>query len=85
MAIRIVDVKITTNYSWEDISNLADWNAVKNITTNWWQLLQTTNPGELIFIEVELRENDWLSIKNNHTTWQQIKEKFANWLDVKNY
>lgn len=85
MAIKIADVKITTDYSWQDLKKQADWNAVRNTNLNWQQLLQTATPGELVFVEIEVSENTWSSIKDNHTTWQRIKEKFANWLEVKNY
>ncbi len=85
MAIRIVDVKITTNYSWQNIKNTADWNVVKNTNINWQQPLQTTTIGQIVKVEVEVSENNWLSIRDNHLTWQKIKEKFASWLDIKNY
>jgi len=85
MALKIVDVKIKTNYNWQNIRGLADWNTVKNTNTNWQQPLQTTTIGQIINIEVELRENNWLSIKENYLTWQMIKEKFTSWLDIKNY
>lgn len=85
MAIKIVDVKLKTSYDWSDIKNIADWNAVRNTNKDWQQLFQITTPGELIKVEVEVSENNWSSIKDNHLTWQQIKEKFASWLGIKNY
>lgn len=85
MALKIVDVKIKTNYNWQNIKVQADWNTVKNTNVNWQQSLQTSVVGQIVKIEVEVSENNWLSIKNNHLTWQQIKEKFASWLNVKNY
>lgn len=85
MAIRIVDAKIKTNYTWENIKNTADWSAVAHTNENWNQLFQTTTVGNTVTIEVEVSEGNWDSIKNNHLTWQQIKDKFATWLGVKNY
>jgi len=85
MAIRIEDVKLTTSYSWQDIKNQADWNAVKNTNLEWKQPLQTAIAGQQVKIEVEIIENSWSGIKEDHSTWQKIKEKFVSWLEVKNY
>lgn len=85
MAIKIVDVKLTTNYDWSDVKNIADWNAVKNTNQNWQQPLQTSLVGQQVKIEVEISENMWINIKENHSTWQKIKDKFTNWLGIKNY
>lgn len=85
MALKIVDVKLTSNYSWQNIKNQANWNAVRNTNQNWQQPLQTSLVGQQIKIEVEVSENNWLSIKDNHITWQKIKEKFTSWLGIKNY
>lgn len=85
MAIKIVDVKLTTNYNWQHVKNKADWNAIRNNNQNFKQLLQTSVPGGIIKVEVEVSENSWLSVKDNHQSWQKIKDKFTNWLGIKNY
>lgn len=85
MALEIVEVKLTTSYSWQNVANIANWKAVRNTNTDWQQPLQTTIVGETIHIEVEVRENNWLSIKENNSIWKKIREKFTTWLDVKNY
>jgi len=85
MALKIVDVKLTTNYDWQDVSNLASWQVVRNTNANWQQPLQTTTIGQLVKVEVEVSENNWLSIKEVHNTWKRVKERFSTWLDIKNY
>lgn len=85
MALKIVGVKLTTNYNWQNVKNQASWGAFKNTNLNWQQPFQTALVGQLTKVEIEVSENNWLSIKDNHLTWQQLKEKFALWLNVKNY
>ena len=85
MAIKIVDVKIKTNYNYQNIKDKADWNAVKNTNSNWENLLQTTNVGQPIIIEVEIVENNLLGIKDNFSSWDNIKNNFTNWLGLKNW
>lgn len=86
MAIRIDDVKLTTNYGWKDIKNLSNWNAVKNNHQSWQQLYtQTTIVGNPVKIEVSISEDNWLNLKEAFNTWADIKNKFPSWLDVKNY
>ena len=85
MAIKIVDVKIKTNYAWLDIKNQADWNAVKNTNSNWHNLLQTTTVGQPTIIEVEIIENNWQAIKDTFNSWADIKSNFASWLGLKNW
>ena len=85
MAVRIVNVKLSTNYSWKDIKNKADWLVIRNTNENWQQLIQTAIPGGIVNVEIEVSENNWLSIKDNHRNWQEIRDKFSNWQEVKNY
>lgn len=85
MALKIVNIKLSTEYNWESIKNQADWKSVRNSNADWHQPLQTTLVGKDIKIEVEISENRWSSIKGNHQTWQQIRDKFLSWLNVKNY
>lgn len=85
MAIRIVDVKLTTNFSWQDIKNKADWLAIRNTNENWQQLIQTATPSGIVKVEIEVRENNWLGIRDDHKNWQEIMDKFNTWQDVKNY
>lgn len=46
MAIKITDVKIITDYSWQDMNESADWNTIKNANANWQQPLQAAQVGE---------------------------------------
>ena len=85
MALKIADVKLTTNYSWQNIKEHADWNAVKNTNIDWKQTLQTATVSQQVKLEVEIIENSWAGIKEDHATWQKIKEKFTSWMSVKNY
>lgn len=84
MAIKITDVKIITNYSWQDINESADWNTIKNTNANWQQPLQITQVGEQIRIEVDIVENNWSEISSAFTSWAQIKNSITNWLGLKN-
>lgn len=83
--IKIVDVNITTNRKWQEVSNHSDWNTVKNTNTDWLQLKQTTVVGNPVFIEVEIIENDWLTISQLFNSWKELSSKFTNWLDLKNW
>ncbi len=85
MTIRIESVKLTTNYSWQNVKDQADWNCVKNTNLDWKQPLQTIIVGQQVKIEVEVIENSWAGIKEDYLTWQKIKEKFISWLELKNY
>lgn len=84
MAIRIQNVNNNTDYDWQDVKELGDWNTVKNTNVAWQQLCQTTDVGRQITIEVEVIENNWLLVKDTHTSWQDIKNQFPDWAGVKN-
>lgn len=83
--IKIVDVRITTAYSWQSVRTKRDWNTVKSTYSNWQQLKQTSLPGEQITIEVELLENNWENISQLFNSWQDIKDSFSNWSDLKDW
>lgn len=86
MAIRITDIKLTTDYSWNDIKNIGDWRALRNSNLNWQQLYkQTTKVGTLVKIEVDISEDNWLNIKESFNTWEMVKERFNSWSDIKKY
>ena len=85
MSIRITDVKLNTNYNWENIKDLGDWNSVKNTNTSWNQIQNISVVGQVINIEVSLIENNWLSIYENFSDWNSVKNGFNNWLDISKY
>lgn len=85
MAIRIVDVELVTIYRWQDVGQKADWNAIKNTNADWRQIVQTSLPGQIVQVRVEVSENNWNSIRDNHMNWQHVREKFNSWADVKSY
>lgn len=85
MTIKMIGVRISSNYSWQDVKNLPDWNTVKNTNANWHQMKQTCLVRQPVFIEVEIRENNWETIKDSFTDWQDIKNRFTDWNEVKNW
>lgn len=82
--IKIIDVNISSDYSWGDIKNLANWDAVKNTNKNWQQTKQTAIVNHLVFVEVEVIETNWLYLAELNNSWQDIKNKYINWNEVKN-
>lgn len=84
MALKITEVKLITNYSWTDVSQIGDWNAVKNTNTSWQTMTQTSEVGQIINIEVEVVETTWDYIKGKFGSWNDIKNNFADWLGLKN-
>jgi hypothetical protein len=85
MAIRIVDIKLTPGSSWDDITGLADWNAVKNTNISWQVIIQSVIVGHSVKIEVEVTEGKWDSVKELITSWSTVKTKFTNWSGLKNW
>lgn len=85
MAIRIIDVKQTPIYTWQDIRDLKDWNTVKNTNISWQSVTQTSKTGKRIKIEVEATEGTWESVKELLLSWQTLKDRFASWLKIKNW
>lgn len=85
MAVKIIDVKITHNYGWEDINRLPSWNTFRNSSTSWQQVTQTIVVNEPLKIEVEVVENDWKGFERVYDSWQKIIDTFGNWLNIKNW
>lgn len=84
MAIKIIDVKITTGNSWRNLSESQDWSTVKNTNADWQQPLQTAVVGRPVKIEVEIMENTWEEVTETFLSWNDIKTKFTTWLGLKN-
>lgn len=85
MAIRIVDIKLTPCSSWDGISGLTDWNAVKNTNASWQAINQAAVVGQNVKIEVEVTEGKWDSVKELITSWSIVKTKFTGWSGLKNW
>lgn len=86
MSIKIMDVKVSpTNYNWQNVKELGDWNTFKNTNKDWEQPIQTSIVGQPISIEVEVEENNWKGVRNLFTSWQDIKDSFTSWLGLKNW
>ncbi len=85
MAVKIVEAKLTTGYSWQDVSCKANWYVVRNINADWKEVLTTSRVGGLVRIQVEISENNWQSINDILLNWQNVKDKFNSWQSVKNY
>lgn len=81
--IKVIDVNISSDYSWEDIKNLRNWNSFKNTNGNWQKTKQNVIVGNPVFVEVEILESNWLHIFNNYNSWLDIKNKFINWNEIK--
>lgn len=83
MTIKIVNVKLKTEYSWQDMSEMSNWRAVKITNSSWRQPLQTALVCEQVTIEVEVMENNWAAVKESFSSWDEIRGQFENWLALK--
>lgn len=82
--IRIIDVNISSDYSWGDVKGLGSWNSFKNTNNNWKQMQQTAIVNHLVFVEVEIIETNWMYLSISNNSWLDIKNKFMNWNEIKN-
>lgn len=82
--LKIIDVNISSDYSWGDIKNLRNWDSFKNTNKNWQQTKQTAIVNHPVFVEVEVVETNWLYLAELNSSWLDIKNKYANWNEVKN-
>lgn len=86
MAIRFIDIKIDTNRTWDQLKQqYANWLGVQNSSNDWGQVKQSTTVGQPIFIQIEVIDNDWLRVKDEHTSWQTVLDSYETWEDLKNY
>lgn len=53
--------------------------------TTWEQPPYTATVGQMVVIEVEIIEHNWLGVKGAFTNWQDIRSSMNNWLDLKNW
>lgn len=83
--VKIIDVKITTEYRWSSVFSLGSWGSVKHSQPNWGTLTQTSNIGGVVKIEVEAKDPSWLDVKLDYLSWSQINSNFVSWETLKDY
>jgi hypothetical protein len=80
--IKISDVKLNSSYSWGNIAQLKDWNAVRLYNPDWNALQNTVTTGMQITVEVTVVENTWELLKESYPDWQEIA-LLPNWSALK--
>lgn len=84
--IKIIDVKLSTTFTWDDIKQrMPTWQEVNNGCANWGRITQTCLVGQEISIEVDLFENDWSGAVKLYQTWQGVKIGTSSWQSLKNF
>lgn len=80
--IKITDVKLNSSFSWGNIAQLKDWNALRVCNPNWNALQTTVTTGMQISVEVTVVENTWELLKETYPDWQSITE-LPSWAALK--
>ena len=79
--LKITDVNIKS-VSWNNITQVKDWNAVRLCNQDWNTLKMTALTGAQVKIEVAVIENTWELLRDAYPDWQTIAGLSA-WSDIK--
>lgn len=80
--IKITDVKLNSSYSWNNIKQLKDWNALRLCNPDWNSQKTTVTTGMQISVEVTVIENTWELLKESYSDWHSIAD-LPSWAALK--
>lgn len=83
--IKILDIQLETEYSWDDIKSTGSWLEVRNGASNWRQYKQTTLVSRQVSIKVDLIETNWAGVASLYPTWQGVKDNVSTWQELRDF
>lgn len=78
-------VQITTNYSWGDVKNTANWGCLNRAEYSWNQVKNTTIVSQPVHYSVYALENTWEGMSIHFTSWDAVKTGFSSWAAIKTW
>ena len=83
--IRIKEVEILTNTTWEQIMMFTSWNSIYRNFSSWnFYFSNVAIVNSPVTIRVTVEEADWGTVKKEVSDWNGIKA-FKNWQAIKDF
>lgn len=83
--IRIKEVEILTNTTWEQIMMFTSWNSIYRNFPSWnFYFSNVAIVNSPVTIRVTVEEADWGTVKKEVSDWNGIKA-FKNWQAIKDF